>query len=91
MSYKLVATYKPTGEVFEYGPWPADPNPSVAVARLSFAQGFVSGGNYFMRGGDFAPEEMEFKVIEVDEGANTIGSIQAFASASVTHADGTTD
>jgi hypothetical protein len=95
MAFKLLATHLPTGNVQEYGPWEANANPMVAAAHVSFAQGFVCGFNSCQYGPDnYKPQDLTFEVIEVPDepqGANTVGQVEAYASASVTHADGTTD
>jgi hypothetical protein len=93
MSFKLVAIHKPTGTVQEYGPWQADENPMVAAARVSFAQGFVCGWNCHQYGPESNPEDLSFEVVEVPDGggADTVGEIQTWATASVVHADGSTD
>lgn len=90
MAFMLKATNKRTGGKSEYGPWPADANPMVAAARLSFAQGFVCGVNAALNP-ESAPDELDFEVVEVSEDTNVVGQLVAEAAASVTHADGTTD
>lgn len=93
MRFKLIATYKPTGAVQEYGPWEADGNPMVNASRISFAHGFVAGWNNHEYGPNFNPEDMAYEVVEVPEEPqnNVVGQLVAHASASVTHADGTVD
>lgn len=87
--YKLQATYKPTGEVLEYGPFDAEGDPT---PQILFAQGFICGTLYERTQKEVGPETIEFKLLGVDViTSGTIGTLQAEATATVTHADGSTD
>jgi len=90
MKLKLQATYKPTGQSTEYGPWEQHPDEKIALSRIAFAHGFVAGWNNREIGEDFKPEEMSYEVVEVVEQPqnNVIGHLVAHATASVTHPDG---
>lgn len=93
--FKLQATYKPTGEVLEYGPFEADGDDLQSLtSKVAFAQGFICGTLYERTQQAVTPETIEFNLLGVDfppQGANTLGELRAEASATVTHADGTTD
>jgi hypothetical protein len=94
--FKLRATYKPTGEVLEYGPFEHNEgdDPQKLTSTVLFAQGFVCGTLFERTQTEVTPETIEFSLVGVDyqpTGTAVLGSLQAEATASVTHADGTTD
>lgn len=87
----LKTTYRPTGEVVEYGPWPQDNDVETNIRRTFFAQGFVLGSQATVLGDAYKIEDFEFEVLSVEPKPdnNVVGTLVAEASASVTHADGT--
>ena len=92
--FKLRATYKPTGEILEYGPFDSDGDPQTLTSRVLFAQGFICGTLFERTQTEVTPETIEFNLVGVDyapAGAVTLGALQAEATATVTHADGSTD
>jgi hypothetical protein len=95
MQRKVEATYTPTGQVCVYGPFPVDEDTDMAMRHLAFAQGFITG-HFSHNNPDALPTEWDWKVFEIAEEGDApvvkvLGKLIAEASASVTHADGTTD
>ncbi len=92
--FKLQATYKPTGEILEYGPFETDDNPGTLTSRVMFAQGFICGTLFERTQQAVTPETIEFNLQGIGTmptGAETQSALVAEATATVTHADGTTD
>jgi HEXXH motif-containing protein len=92
-SFKLTALHVPSQEILEYGPWEADPDPLKASVQASFAHGFICGFHSRATAGEGPPEDLaEFTIVEVpaEPPTNVVGVLRAEASATVTHADGTT-
>jgi hypothetical protein len=105
MAFKLVGVRKSDGQRIEYGPWDAAlPAPGEAetvmlqhpvvithLSNIAFAQGFMCAE--FARNEETRPEDINFELEHIPNAAeaNALGTLQAYATASVTHADGTTD
>jgi hypothetical protein len=93
VQFKLKALHVPSQEFIEYGPWDTDPDPVKAHGQLSFAYGFICGWHSNFTQGQGEPSDLAFEVIEIPDEPPTaiVGVVTAYASATVTHADGTTD
>lgn len=90
--FKLQAIFKPTGELLEYGPFEGEDDPGKLTTKVLFAQGFICGTLFERTQKEVTPEVIDFKLVGVDYPAvSTLGTLQAEASATVTHADGSTD
>jgi hypothetical protein len=92
MAFILRVLHVPSQEYLTFGPWPGSDDPVANASATGFAHGFVAGIN--SRNGGMPQDLAEYTVVEVpdeDPGAQVVGVIVAEASATVTHADGTTD
>ncbi len=105
MSFKLCVTMKSSGDkIGDYGPYEIDGDPAVREANLFFNEGVVTGLYLAgilppptrvptpedLMGRTY--EDLDFQVIpeiEVPEDATTVGEVKSWASATVTHPDGT--
>jgi hypothetical protein len=87
-SFKFVVTWKPTGEVEEFGPWPILEDEGRALLNLSFSHGLVTGIYTERYKVDNAAENLDIAVHDIPDN-HVVGTLVAEASAMVTHADGT--
>lgn len=87
MGYLIRATYLPTSTTEDFGPWfTSDPS------HVMFSSGFVSGVYAERYKDGYQPDHLQMELVPVvDEDNQVVGTIVAEASASVTHADGSTD
>lgn len=90
-AFKVQVTHKPTGIIEEFGPWEDNPDPNLQFAHTTFVHGFIAGLYAERYGVTHQPEDLDIEVIADITENQIVSHFVAEASASVTHADGSTD